>query len=137
MENKRPTYGNGKICYLEIPANNIEVSASFYEKSFDWKIRRDGDRISFDDGVGEVSGMWVLDKKPVPEGSIIISIMVDNADATSKLITAHGGKVVNSLKMNSGEIIVHFTDPAGNVMGIYQSQSDHLNSKLNSPNHKS
>jgi hypothetical protein len=31
MENKRPTYGNGKICYLEIPANNIEVSASFYE----------------------------------------------------------------------------------------------------------
>lgn len=45
MENKQPTYGNGKICYLEIPANDIEVSASFYEKSVGWKIRRGNDHV--------------------------------------------------------------------------------------------
>ena len=111
MEDKQPTHGNGKICYLEMPATDINASSSFYEKCFGWKIRRSGEgHVSFDDGVGEVSGMWVLDKKPVPEGSIIISIMVYDADATSKLVTAHGGKVVNSLKMDSGEIIVHFTN---------------------------
>jgi len=120
MENKQPTYGNGKICYLEIPANDIEVSASFYEKSFGWKIRRSGDHVSFDDGVGEVSGMWVLDKKPVTEAGIIISIMIDDIDATSKLVTANGGKIVFSTKMDSGEKIAHFSDPAGNVMGLYQ-----------------
>ncbi|MBA4056528.1 MAG: glyoxalase, partial [Marivirga sp.] len=61
MEDKRPTYGNGKICYLEIPAKDTEVSASFYRDSFGWKIRRHGDgSLAFDDGVGEVSGMWVL-----------------------------------------------------------------------------
>ena len=120
MENKQPTYGNGKICYLEIPADDIEVSASFYEKSFGWKIRRGNDQVSFDDGVGEVSGMWVLDKKTVTEAGIIISIMVDDIDATSKLVTANGGKIVFSMKMDSGEKIAHFSDPAGNVMGLYQ-----------------
>jgi len=54
------------------------------------------------------------------EPGIIISIMVDDADATSILVTAHGGKIVHSEKMDSGEVIVHFKDPAGNFMGIYQ-----------------
>ncbi len=30
----RPTPGNGKICYIEIPAIDIPVSASFYTRSF-------------------------------------------------------------------------------------------------------
>jgi hypothetical protein len=30
MEQKCPTFGNGKICYLEIPALDIHKSASFY-----------------------------------------------------------------------------------------------------------
>ena len=63
MDDKKPTRGNGKICYLEIPASDIEASAAFYSQSFGWKIRRDGGgSLAFDDGVGEVSGMWVLDK---------------------------------------------------------------------------
>jgi hypothetical protein len=40
--NKHPTLSNGKVCYLEIPAIDINRSASFY-KSFrlaDQKARR-------------------------------------------------------------------------------------------------
>ena len=33
-----PTLGNGKICYIEIPANDIQRSAEFYEKVFGWLI---------------------------------------------------------------------------------------------------
>jgi predicted enzyme related to lactoylglutathione lyase len=121
MEDKQPTFGNGKICYLQIPASNIEASASFYNKAFGWKIRRRSDgALAFDDGVGEVSGTWVLDKKPIAEAGIIISIMVDDADTTVNLVTANGGKIVHSVKTDLGEVIVHFTDPAGNIMGIYQ-----------------
>lgn len=54
------------------------------------------------------------------EAGIIISIMVDDADATQQRVMANGGKNVHSEKMDSGEIIIHFTDPAGNLMGIYQ-----------------
>jgi len=122
MEDKQPTYGNGKICYLGVPALDIKISADFYSKCFGWKIRSDNDgHVSFDDGVGEVSGMWVIDKKPIPEGSIIISIMVNDAEITKKLVADHGGKIIFADKMKSGEVIVHFIDPAGNVMGIYQS----------------
>jgi predicted enzyme related to lactoylglutathione lyase len=121
MEDKEPTYGNGKICYLEIPAIDIEVSASFYSKAFGWKLRKNNEgHVSFDDGVGEVSGMWVTGKKPMSEPGIIISIMVDNAETTKKLVTANGGTIVYSGKLDSGEVIVHFTDPAGNFMGMYQ-----------------
>ena len=31
-----PTYSNGKICYIEIPANDIAKSATFFQKVFGW-----------------------------------------------------------------------------------------------------
>jgi len=34
--NNQPTLGNGKICYLEIPALDAELSSSFYAKTFGW-----------------------------------------------------------------------------------------------------
>jgi|SRR5688572_27813840 uncharacterized protein len=121
MDEKQPTRGNGKICYLEIPATDVEASASFYNHAFGWKIRRrDDGSVSFDDGVGEVSGAWVLGRKPATEPGIAVSIMVDNAEVTTKLVTDHGGKILETLRLDSGEVVVSFTDPAGNIMGIYQ-----------------
>ena len=29
-------HANGKICYLEIPATDVEASAAFYERVFGW-----------------------------------------------------------------------------------------------------
>jgi len=34
-----PTLGNGKICYIEIPAADIERSVSFYQEVFGWNVR--------------------------------------------------------------------------------------------------
>jgi predicted enzyme related to lactoylglutathione lyase len=52
-----PTVGNGKICYVEMPASDIERSAAFYKSVFGWSVRTRGDgSTAFDDGVGEVSG---------------------------------------------------------------------------------
>ena len=121
MGNKEPTYGNGKICYLEIPAIDINTSASFYKEVFGWDIRHRSDgHIAFDDGVGEVSGTWVLGRKPLSEPGIIISIMVDDAKATVDAIVAHGGIITQELGKDAPEITAHFSDPAGNILGIYQ-----------------
>ncbi|HMG92655.1 MAG TPA: VOC family protein [Chryseolinea sp.] len=118
---KEPTRGNGKICYVEIPALSIETSSKFYHTVFGWHLRKDNyGSVSFDDTVGEVSGMWVLDRKPMTEAGIIISIMVDDATSILESIAKNRGKVIFSTTMSSGEKIAHFTDPAGNVMGIYQ-----------------
>jgi predicted enzyme related to lactoylglutathione lyase len=116
-----PTFGNGKICYLEIPANDIAESAAFYEKTFGWQIRQDNQgNASFDDGVGQVSGMWVTGRKPATEPGIIISIMVDDAEATVKAIVANGGTIVHPIGKDFPEITATFTDPTGNLWTIYQ-----------------
>jgi predicted enzyme related to lactoylglutathione lyase len=60
-----PTYRTGKICYIEIPARDIERSADFYNRAFGWQIRKRGDgSTAFDDAVHEVSGTWVLGRPP-------------------------------------------------------------------------
>ncbi len=33
-----PTLGNGKICYIELPAIDVDRSADFYSTVFGWKI---------------------------------------------------------------------------------------------------
>jgi predicted enzyme related to lactoylglutathione lyase len=117
----QPTYAHGKICYLEIPAFDIELSSSFYKDVFNWRLRKqDNGSVSFDDGVFEVSGMWVKDRKPMTEAGIVISIMVDDAKATVDSIVAHGGKIVQEIGKDAPEITAHFADPAGNILGIYQ-----------------
>ncbi len=119
--NKVPTYGNGKICYIELPTRDIEESATFYEKIFGWmkRVRGDGS-IAFDDGVGEVSGTWRTDRKPVVELGTLIHIMVDDIEATMMLIVENGGHIVRQVGEDAPEITAWFRDPTGNVLGLYQ-----------------
>ena len=119
-----PTLGNGKICYIEIPANDIQRSAEFYEKVFGWRIRRRGDgSIAFDDGVGEVSGTWVTDRPPATMPGLLLYIMVDSVAATIEALITHGGEIVQPIGADAPEITARFRDPAGNVMGLYQQPS--------------
>jgi predicted enzyme related to lactoylglutathione lyase len=122
MENdKRPTLSNGKICYIEIPASDINASVSFYKEIFGWQIRQRGDgSIAFDDTVGEVSGAWVLGRRAATEPGLLIYIMVDSVAATIEAITTRGGKIVQPIGMDAPEVTARFSDPAGNVIGLYQ-----------------
>ncbi|MFL5807984.1 MAG: VOC family protein [Flavisolibacter sp.] len=122
MENKEhPTYANGKICYIEIPADDIDASVKFYKNIFGWKTRQRGDgQIAFDDNAGEVSGTWVKGRKPMTEVGLMVYIMVDDAAATIETIIANGGKIVQPIGVDAPEITARFTDPAGNVIGLYQ-----------------
>lgn len=112
---------DGKICYLEIPASDIDRSSSFYKEVFNWNIRKRGDgNVSFDDTLGAVSGTWVLGRKAHTEPGLIVHIMVDNAGKTIAKILANGGKIVQPIGKDAPEITARFSDPAGNVFGIYQ-----------------
>ena len=52
--------------------------------------------------------------------------MVDNVDETLKAIVANGGRIVQPIGGDAPEITVRISDPAGNVLGLYQEpqQSD-------------
>lgn len=115
-----PTLANGKICYVEIPAADVALSSAFYQKVFGWNIRKRGDgAIAFDDGVGEVSGAWVLGRPPQSPG-LVVYIMVDSVSATVDSVAANGGKIVQPIGVDAPEITARFSDPAGNVIGLYQ-----------------
>ena len=121
MENKHPTLSNGKVCYIEIPALDINTSASFYKEVFGWQTRQRGDgSLAFDDAVGEVSGAWVIGRKAATEPGLLIYIMVDSVARATDAVIANGGKIVQPIGMDAPEITARFSDPAGNVFGLYQ-----------------
>jgi uncharacterized protein len=121
---EHPTFGHGKICYLEIPATDVGVSSAFYRDVFNWNIRtRSNGSVSFDDGVGEVSGSWLIDRKPATEVGTLIHIMVNDAVATIAAVEAHGGTIVQPIGADAPEITARFRDPAGNLFSIYQHRS--------------
>jgi predicted enzyme related to lactoylglutathione lyase len=116
-----PTFANGKICYIEMPATDIARSADFYKQVFGWQNRKRGDgAIAFDDSVGEVSGTWVLDRPPSDKPGLLVYIMVDSVAATLEKVVAHGGEITQPIGADAPEITARFRDPGGNVIGLYQ-----------------
>jgi predicted enzyme related to lactoylglutathione lyase len=116
-----PTFANGKICYIEMPATDVARSADFYKQIFGWNIRTRGDgSIAFDDGVSQVSGTWVQGRPPQGNPGLLIYVMVDSVAATIEKIVANGGEIVQAIGADAPEITARFRDPAGNVIGLYQ-----------------
>jgi len=115
-----PTLANGKICYVEMPADDIRRSADFYSEVFGWQIRQRGDgSTAFDDTAGEVSGTWVLGRSPAAAPGLLLYIMVDSVRATLDAIVAHGGEIVQPIGADAPEVTARFRDPGGNVIGLY------------------
>ena len=116
-----PTYAQGKICYIEMPAADVERSAAFYQKVFGWNVRKRGDgKLAFDDGAGEVSGTWVTGRPPATTPGFMIYIMVTDAAAVCDAVIANGCEIVQPIGGDAPEITARFRDPAGNVLGVYQ-----------------
>ena len=115
-----PTRGNGKICYIEMPATDVARSAEFYQKTFGWNVRRRGNgTTAFDDTVGEVSGAWVLGRPPATPG-LVVYIMMDSVADACAAIVANGGTIVQPIGVDNPEITARFRDPGGNIVGLYQ-----------------
>jgi predicted enzyme related to lactoylglutathione lyase len=118
---EHPTFGNGKICYLELPSRDVEESAQFYKTVFGWNVRQRSDgHWAFDDIVNEVSGTWRTDRAPVSELGLLVHIMVDDIEVSMKSVIDNGGKIIQPVGMDAPEITARFTDPCGNVLGLFQ-----------------
>ena len=116
-----PHYGHGKICYLEIPTQELARSIAFYQDVFGWKTRTRGDgSTAFDDAVGEVSGTWVKGRAPAAEVGLLVYIMVNDAADTVARVQAAGGTIIQPIGADAPEITARFRDPSGNIFGIYQ-----------------
>lgn len=116
-----PTLGNGKICYIDIPAIEVRRSVDFYRAVFGWQVRTRGDgQTAFDDAVGEVSGTWSSGRPASSTPGLLVYIMVDDMEATIRAVVANGGEIVQPIGMDAPEITARFRDPGGNVFGLYR-----------------
>jgi predicted enzyme related to lactoylglutathione lyase len=116
-----PTFANGKICYIEMPATDVARSSDFYKRVFGWNIRKRGDgSVAFDDTVNEVSGTWVKGMPPQGNPGLMVYIMVESVAATVDAILANGGEIVQPIGADAPEITARFRDPGGNVIGVFQ-----------------
>jgi predicted enzyme related to lactoylglutathione lyase len=119
-----PDYGNGKICYIEFPATDVQRSAEFYRSVFGWNVRTRGDgSLAFDDGVGQVSGTWTPRFPPAAQPGLLVYIMVDSVAAACEAVVANGGEIVQPIGADAPEITARFRDPGGNVVGLYQNRT--------------
>jgi uncharacterized protein len=104
-------YRTGKICYIEIPATEIDRSADFYRSTFGWQTRERGDgSTAFDDTVGQVSGTWVLGRQPTREPGLVVHIMVANAAKAGEAVVANGGEIIQPVDPDSREVYFLFRD---------------------------
>ena len=51
---------------------------------------------------------------------LLVYVMVDSVTATLDAIVAGGGLIVQPIGADAPEITARFSDPAGNVIGLYQ-----------------
>ena len=118
---QHPTLDHGKICYVELPAIDVQRAATFYQAVFGWRTRQRGNgAITFDDAVGGVSGRWVTGRRAAAEPGLLVYVMVDSVAATLDAVVANGGKVVQPIGGDAPEVTARFSDPSGNVIGLYQ-----------------
>ena len=120
----QPTGGGlmqpGKLSYIQLPAPEPAKLGAFYAAAFGWKVR-DGsaDHVSFEDTSGELIGAFVTEWSVGTPG-IVPYISVPDVTASLAVIEAHGGSVHTPRYAEGSLWVARFSDPAGNVVGIWQ-----------------
>lgn len=111
---------HGKLSYLQIPAVDVEQSAAFYAHNFGWTLRGSPAHRSFSDASGELIGAFISGRAIALEPGLLPYIYVQGLDAALARIAASGGKVVTAPYPEGDLWVATFSDPAGNVIGLWQ-----------------
>jgi predicted enzyme related to lactoylglutathione lyase len=117
------------IGHLEIPANNIERAKEFYSNLFNWEFQFVEEMnymmftIKNSDGI--VTSGGGIPKKQNEHHSITNYINVENIETAAKRIEELGGKIkVPKSAVPGMGWFVHFSDPEGNVMALWQDDKE-------------
>lgn len=113
-----------EICYVEIPAPDIEKAGAFYSTVFGWQIKPSplagSPYWEFRTGDDQLSGGLVQGRPPANAG-VLLYLKVQDIDEALRQIQVKGG-VVASPKAEIGGGYGYsalFEDPNGNRMGLY------------------
>ncbi len=122
---------SARVVHFEVPFEDAERASGFYRDVFDWQIQSMPE-LSYhlvstgpmgDEGMpsepGYIGGGMLARQEPVTKP--VITLQVDDIDATLSAIAKYGGSAVGG-KMPVGDMgfAAYFTDSEGNLMGLWQ-----------------
>ena len=121
---------SGRVVHFEIPFDDGDRARAFYQTTFGWGFMPMPEM-----GYTMVSTGPMGDQGPSESGYIgggmmqrsepsqgpIITVDVDDIDATLAAIEEHGGKTVTARQaVGQMGFSAYFNDPEGNLMGLWQ-----------------
>jgi predicted enzyme related to lactoylglutathione lyase len=115
---------HGGLSYLEIPALDPRLSAAFYAQVVGWIVQEpDSDHPKFQDPTGHLIGRWVTGRAIAREPGLLPYIYVNQIADAVKRATALGGETVKPLYPEGNVWVATVSDPAGNVIGLWEERS--------------
>jgi predicted enzyme related to lactoylglutathione lyase len=109
-------FTHGQLGYLQIPARDLDASARFYERLFGWRVAPPQREFEAPGLIGQ----WVTDRAPAPEAGPVAWIEVDDIGRVLDDAARAGGAVREGPIENGPRLLASLTDPAENLVGIYQ-----------------
>jgi len=118
--------------WVEIRTKDIAETANFYESLFGWEITEKDTADGFDvwifDTGGEPrvqnlrrGGIWLRpDGEPL---GLVVYVEVDDIETILKKVTRLGGKVVTPKTPQGSNFRAYFSDPSGNLLGLWEEKS--------------
>ena len=123
---------SGRVVHFEIPFDDGDRARSFYKEIFGWQLQTMPEMGGYtlvmsgpsgDAGPAEpgfINGGMLSREQAATPGPVIV-VDVDSIDATLERIGGSGGSVVVA-KVPVGDMgfAAYFTDPEGNVVGLWE-----------------
>ena len=122
---------NGRVVHFEVPFDDGARAKGFYRDVFGWTYHEMADfgytgvatGPTGEDGMPSEPGFigGGMFQRQAPVEVPVITLDVEDIDATLEQVTAHGGSVVDG-KMAIGDMgfAAYFRDSEGNLMGLWQ-----------------
>lgn len=115
---------NNRVTHFEIPCDNPEKTMGFFKDVFGWEFQRFGSddywiTITGDEKTQGING--AISKKRDPAQPVVNTIKVEVIEVAVQKIESRGGKiVVPKMAVPGVGWLSYFTDPDGNIHGIWQ-----------------
>jgi predicted enzyme related to lactoylglutathione lyase len=114
-----------KIAYLELPANDMPATQSFYGTLFGWTFQNWGPTYATVHGSGLESGIHADPTDHTRSRAPLAIIESHDLEATEQAVRTAGGKITLPIFNYPGGRRFHFTDPSGNELAVMQPDSQH------------
>jgi predicted enzyme related to lactoylglutathione lyase len=114
------------IVHVEFSAQDREIAGKFYSELFGWKVQQvpEMDYALYETG-GDVAGGFNPVSENNPAGMVIAHVSTDDIEATLAKADSLGGKtLVTKTEIPDYGWYGLFSDPTGNVVGLYTPLSE-------------